>query len=171
MEQTVLFKKIAARGKYQDPQAIPDVVSYICRPDKTPSQIIGGVMIDMNDIAGSMIAISEKFHNNSRIRLHHFILTFPTKEFCRLDQLRQIAEEVCGYLGRCYQIVYALHEDTNNPHIHFVFNAVSYINGTKYHGGKTEYYELIELNKDILRSYGFHLIAVKYNPVPYEPHE
>lgn len=171
MTKAVYFKKIAASGKYQDPQAIPDVVSYICRPDKTPSQIIGGVKIDLQDIAGSMIAVSDGFHNNSRIRLHHFILAFPAEEFQRLGMLRQIAEEVCGYLGRCYQIVYALHEDTDHPHLHFVFNAVSYIDGIKYRGGKAEYYELIGLCKNILRSYRFQLIPVTYKPEPYNPHE
>ena len=43
----VYFKKIAAVGKYHDDQAIPDVVAYITRKDKTPSRIILGYHVDM----------------------------------------------------------------------------------------------------------------------------
>ena len=41
-----IFKKIAAQGKYQDNQAIPDLIAYITRRDKTPSIFIGGVETD-----------------------------------------------------------------------------------------------------------------------------
>lgn len=166
----VLFKKIAAAGKYHDPQAIPDVIAYITRADKTPSHIIFGTHVDMQNIAGSMIAISEHYGKNSRLRLHHFILTFQTKE--NIDKLPQIAQAVCAYIGRIYQIVAAQHEDTEHPHIHFVFNAVSYINGYKYHGGKEDYHELINDIKSILYLHGFFpLIPVKYEPEPSNPHE
>lgn len=165
----VLFKKIAATGKYHDPQAIPDVVAYITRVDKTPSHLICGVHIDMQNIAESMIAISEYFGKNSRLRLHHFILTFPQTD---LAVIPQIAQDVCEYIGRVYQVVAALHEDTPNPHIHFVFNAVSFVSGYKYRGGKEDYYELIDQISSVVHKYGFHpLIPVKYIPNPNSPHE
>ena len=165
----VIFKKIAASGKYQDPQAIPDVVAYITQTDKTPSGIILGMHVDMQDIANSMIAVSEYFGKNSHIRLHHFVLSFPSKD---LPVLPQVLHEICSYIGRIYQVVAALHEDTGNPHIHFVFNAVSFINGYKYHGGKEDYYELVSNIESILYKYGSHpLIAVKYSPIQELPHE
>lgn len=165
----VLFKKIAAAGKYHDPQAIPDVVAYITRPDKTPSGIIYGSHVDMQNIAGSMVTVSEGFCKNSRLRLHHFILTFHPKD---INLLPQIAQEVCAYIGRAYQIVAAQHEDTPNPHIHFVFNAVSFVNGYKYRGGKEDYYELIDQMSSIIHRYGLYpLIPIKYIPDPQAPHE
>ena len=57
----VYFKKIAAVGKYHDDQAIPDVVAYITRKDKTPSRIILGYHVDMLDIANCMIEVSKHF--------------------------------------------------------------------------------------------------------------
>lgn len=70
--------------------------------------MVGGVGIDPNCIADSMVSVSNAFNKNSRIRLHH----------------RRIGQE--------YQIAFALHEDTDYPHLHFVFNAVSFIDGHRY---------------------------------------
>ena len=167
-----LFKKIAAPGKYHDPEAIPDLIAYITRVDKTPSRIVYGSHVDMQDIANSMIAVSEQFGKNSRLRLHHFIVTFQPKDIREPNVLPHIAEEICAYIGRSYQIIAALHEDTPSPHIHFVFNAVSFVNGYKYRGGIEDYNELIKSIAAILYSYGIYsLIPVKYYHDPGRPHE
>lgn len=62
----VIFKKIDTAGKYFDDNAIPDLINYICRPDKTPSHIIGGYGVDLNDIANSMIAVSMHFRKDRK---------------------------------------------------------------------------------------------------------
>lgn len=72
----VYFKKIAYSGKYQDDDAIPQLIGYITQKYKTPHQLIGGFHIDVQNPAGSMIAVSNHFGKNSRIRLHHFVLSF-----------------------------------------------------------------------------------------------
>lgn len=168
----VYFKKVAKKGKYHDDQAIPDLIEYITRPEKIPSNLICGVKVDMDNIADSMIKVSDKYKKNSRLRLHHFILTFKSECFDSLELLTEVAREVCDYLGRIYQIVAAVHEDTEHPHIHFVFNAVSHINGYKYHGGKEDYYELIDNVGEILSEHDLYpLVPVKYVPNKYDSHE
>ena len=165
----VYFKKIAAVGKYHDDQAIPDVVAYITRKDKTPSRIILGYHVDMLDIANCMIEVSKHFGKYSRIRLHHFILTFRPVD---ASPIPLIAHEICAYIGRTYQVVAAQHEDTPNPHLHIVFNAVSYVNGYRYRGGKEDYYELIDRMNSIIYAHGLHpLIPVKYRANINNPHE
>ena len=46
-----------------------------------------------------------------------------------------IAKRVCGYYADRYQIVYGIHEDTDNLHIHIVFNCTSFVDGKQYRGG------------------------------------
>lgn len=167
-----VFKKIAAKGKYQDDQAIQDVVAYITRKDKTPNGIIGGIEIDINNIAASMINISESYKKNSHIRLHHFIVSFLPHEVPSLSILICIANEIATYIGQEYQVVYALHEDNYYPHLHFVFNAVSYIDGHRYRGGFHDYHTLIHVITQILRSYGIGELNVhQYIPKANNPHE
>lgn len=168
----IVFKKISATGKYQDDRAIPDLISYICRPDKTPSRIIGGVYVDPNNIAASMVAVSERFHKNSRVRLHHFIISFEQDKSYRLDMLTQVAEAICNLIGKEFQIVYALHEDTENLHFHFVFNAVSYVDGHKFHMGIGEYHSFVHSIEKILSVYCLYpLIPITYHPDPNDPNE
>lgn len=66
-----IYKKVAKAGKYQDDLAIPNLIAYITRADKAKSGMIGGVGIDPNHIADSMVSVSNAFNKNSRIRLHH----------------------------------------------------------------------------------------------------
>ena len=168
----IIFKKIACKGKYSDDQAIPDVIAYIMNPNKTPSKIIYGVYADMDNIAESMIKVSKDYKKYKRLRLHHFVLTFEPEYKTQHKLLKKIARRICDHFGRVYQIVSALHEDTQNPHIHFVFNAVSFVNGYKYRGGKKEYAELIKNINRILFLYDLpFVIPVKYFPTPLDLHE
>ena len=68
-------------------------------------------------------------------------------------------------LGRIYQCVYAVHEDTYNMHVHFVFNPVSFVNGHKYSGTKEEHKALKELIANHVKSMGIQIFyEVKYYP-------
>ena len=165
----ILFKKIASSGKYHDDQTIHDVLTYITRKDKTPSGNIFYSHEAMPHIIDSMISVSTHFGKYSKIRLHHFILTFRTNDAVFLPL---VAQDICEYIGRIYQVVVAQHEDTPNPHLHVVFNAVSFINGYKYHGSKEDYYELIESMSSIIHRYiSDYVVNVKYYPNPNSPHE
>lgn len=167
-----IFKKIAAGGKYQDDQAIPDLITYITNPAKTPNDYIGCLGADVNNIAGSMVAVSESFGKNSKIRLHHFVVSFLPWEIQSLGMLACVAHHICSEIGKEHQIVYAYHEDKNHPHLHFVFNAVSYIDGHRYRGGIKEYNELVALVRRVVRYYlGRDVIVVNYKPRMDNPHE
>lgn len=168
----IIYKRIEAPGKYHDDNAIPDVVNYITRKDKTEHGYIIGIKVDIQNVVGSMIAVSEHFGKNSRLRLHHFVLAFP-KEYSNIEVLAQIAKEVCAYIGTVYQVVAAIHEDRKpGLHIHFVFNAVSYVNGYKFHGSKSDHWEMREWIRSALYRYGMYpLVSVKYRPDNNNPHE
>lgn len=69
----------------------------------------------------------------------------------------EIACEICcDFIGQQYQCAYAVHQDTNNLHIHFVYNSVSFIDGHRYYGTKKEYYDLVGYIKGLLCEYGIY---------------
>ena len=107
----ILFKKIAASGKYHDDLAIHDVLTYITRKDKIPSGNVFYSHEAMPYIIESMIFVSTHFGKYSKIRLHHFILTFKPNDAVFLPL---VAQDICEYIGRIYQVVVAQHEDTPN---------------------------------------------------------
>lgn len=53
----IIYKRIEAPGKYHDDNAIPDVVKYITRKDKTEHGYIIGIKVDIQNVAGSMIVV------------------------------------------------------------------------------------------------------------------
>lgn len=166
------IKFLNAAGKYSDDQALYDVISYILLPCKTPSHIIGCSDGVPQCIAQKMAAVSNSFNKYSKIRLRHFVVSFKPHEIISKSILANIAETISCAIGRTYQTVYALHEDTNNLHVHFVFNAVSYVTGVRYRGDKEAHYGLIDCIKSILRSYGITgLYEVKYHSDIGNPHE
>ena len=59
-------------------------------------------------------------------------------------------------------MVYAVHENPANPHIHIVMNSVSYVDGHRYYGTKKEHYDLMKVIKHSLLIHGIyklHIIA------------
>ena len=167
-----LFKEVAFPGKYRDDNAIYDLVNYIMQPKKTQNEIVDGMHVADNDFAGSMVRVSERFHKNSGIRLRHFIVSFQRYEVKSLGVFICIGREICRYIGQEYQVVYALHLDTEYPHFHFVFNAVSFVDGHRYKGSHQEYHNLINHIGRVVRSYGIReLKPVSYTPNPSDPHE
>jgi hypothetical protein len=166
------IKFLNAQGKYADDLARQTVISYILQPAKTPHRIIGGAYVDMTNPAQSMTDVAVHYGKDSRVRLRHFVLSFNPGEVSDLETIYLIADRLCRCIGMTYQVVYAVHEDTLHPHIHFVFNSISYRTGNRYRGDKEAYFDTMESIKNTLHQAGiFVLIRVKSLPGNPDPNE
>lgn len=144
--------------KYHDDSALEDVISYCIQPNKTPHGFVGGFGVNLNQPAFEMERLAKAYGKKSGLRLRHMILSFSREETKRfrkraLDNLKKIADYAAQYYGIEYQIIYAIHEDTDHYHIHFVMNTVSFRNGAKYRGDKGDYYHFQEYLRIFLREY------------------
>lgn len=167
-----IIKYLNAKGKYADDMALHDVISYILQPHKTPNCIIGCTDGAPQYMAQKMAAVSLRYNKYSKVRLRHFVVSFLPGEISSLSILENIGYAICHTIGCAYQAVYALHEDTDTPHIHFVFNAVSYVNGERYRGDKQSHRDLIHCVKSILSHFGIiGAYEVRYHPETTNPHE
>lgn len=61
---------------------------------------------------------------------------------------------ICQFLFKNYQCLYAVHCDSENVHLHFAFNPVSYVDGTRYRGTRAQFYKLRNEVQSILRYFG-----------------
>jgi len=157
-----ICKIINAKTKYSDDNALESVIRYISNPNKIRSGYFSGVAVDMNDPAKDMKLLSNSFKKYSRIRLRHFVVAFENGEVTIPEIADAIGSEVAECIGRKYQVVYAVHEDADHLHIHFVHNAVSYRDGCRYRGAKKEYYALHYTLQKILRPYGVRRIYMEH---------
>lgn len=165
-------KFLNAAGKYDDPAAREDVIRYITQKVKTPSGYIGASGVDIPYAAQQMQEVAASFKKDNKIRIRHFVVSFYRNEFITPYKANMIASMIAVELGRIYQCVYAVHEDTYNIHVHFVFNPVSFVNGYKYSGTKEEHKALKELIANHVKSMGISIFyEVKYYQEPNNRYE
>lgn len=145
--------------KYHDGQAFETVIGYCTRPDK--AVYVGGFGVNPAQAALEMELTSRAFGNEGGLQLRHWVLSFQSKEFGRRKKvdhiLRQIAWQGAAYYAYRHQIIYAVHQDASNPHIHFVMSATDYTTGGKYSGTKEDYYNYQDYLRRILFPYGMTL--------------
>lgn len=151
------LKIVHEPGKYNDPLAYQTVLGYCFRPDKTPSGFAGGRNIDVNHAAEEMETVSKVFGKTDKTKVRHFILSFSPTENMTPAEVAEVADQAADYYSARHQIVFAVHEDTDHPHAHFVMNHVSFRDGRHYNGTKQDYYGLQRHIKNILRPYGLSL--------------
>ena len=76
----------------------------------------------------------------------------------------QFAQQACWFYAERYQILYSVHEDAQNIHIHFVMNMISFQDGTRYTGKKKDYYDFLRYLNDIAALFGTYVYPVKDKP-------
>ena len=74
-------------------------------------------------------------------RIYHYMVSFPPS-MDDANCAKLAAMEIAGIFSGQYQVYYGIHEDTKYLHIHFAVNAVSYVDGKKWHKSKKELKEM-----------------------------
>lgn len=79
----------------------------------------------------------QNFGKKESRRIYHYIVSLPA---CADDVncVRIAAAGIADIFSGRHQVYYGVHEDTENLHIHFAVNAVSYMDGKKWHKNKKE---------------------------------
>ncbi len=139
--------------KYYNTDAKEKTIEYILNPKKTKSGFIGGIGVSDICPAESMMLVSEYFNKADGVQLRHYVISFDKSELKNPKIANDIACKISTYIGRLYQVVFAVHQDEENLHIHFVANTVSYIDGHRYRGTYSEFYEMMNYITNVLSFY------------------
>lgn len=151
------LKTANQKGKYHDFDAKKDTISYILNPYKAIHGYVGGVGVCAECPSESMEIISEQFGKAQGVQVRHYIVSFAPDELRDPEIACKIAQEISCYIGRKYQVIYAVHENTPHLHIHLIANTVSYIDGNRWGGTYAEFFPLKNTMSAILRKYNINL--------------
>lgn len=151
-----IFKVINGEHRYFNDDAIENAIHYIYLPFKARHGFIGGAGVAPECPAESMQLVSQRFGKLNGVQLRHYIISFAPHEMNDPAKVNKIACEIAGFIGREYQVAFAVHEDKPHLHIHFIANAVSYIDGHRCKGTRSEFFALQNAIKQILRKYGIY---------------
>lgn len=127
----MIFKKVPADRVKSKAKHVRDLTDYIRDPAKTsPHEKVGyagarGFLCD--DHAGQqseMIALALDAPRSAN-PINHYIVSWREGEYPTAAQVEQAVEILLAELGLAeHQALYALHQDTNNMHLHIVVNRV-----------------------------------------------
>lgn len=131
---------IGEHGKFFDENSYRDAISYISR-NNTVAYTGGANVASIETAASEMKETAAFFHKNSGKRLRHSILSYAESEQVTPEMADEFAKKIIQHYAPEYQIVYAIHEDNDYVHTHFVMNQVSYKDGHRYQGKKKDYYD------------------------------
>lgn len=148
-EITVKYIKEPYRGK-QDILRLFRYIAGECdsKEERTRYRCGAGVSAKPDKAAMQMIKLqmlykkaAQRYGGKACRRIYHYMVSFPLS----MDDANCVylaAAEIAGIFSGQYQVYYGVHEDTKNLHIHFAINAVSYVDGKKWHKSKKEMEEL-----------------------------
>lgn len=128
--------------KYTNTPAIKNLIQYIVREKDTDAYVeywgTRGLVKDVNHAYKVIDRMQKYLKSNTGRRMYHIIISFTEK--IRDPKVAYIvAEAIADYLGKEHQLVYGVHLDTDNYHIHYAVNAVNYATGKKWHKEKDEF--------------------------------
>lgn len=134
--------------KYTSFKAMENLIHYIMAAKKTPNRIIGAIAVYPLEEAAIVRHFKQTqvlHRNQKKNRALHIVLSFSPEEsqWLTFKDYGKIGYSVANYYGKAnHQVVFALHEDTDNPHIHFVINTVNNLTGRKYHQQHKDYVKI-----------------------------
>jgi len=76
--------------------------------------------------------IKQIFGKNERKQIEHIIIGFHSNEATYLDALC-IAQKCALFIGKRFQVCFAIHKKQSYLHIHFAVNTVSYLDGRRFY--------------------------------------
>ena len=108
-------------------------LDYVMNPEKTQDgRLVGAINCQVDSAFEQMKATKRKFGKVDKRQGYHIILSFKEDEVnpdMAFEITRRFVEE---YLGKSYEAVYVVHDNTAHVHSHIVFNSVSFVDGKKY---------------------------------------
>ena len=126
------------------------------REDKAVNGLIGAQYLYMGQgvegIARQMREVAETLNGCQGRALWHFVLSFD-----RYGEWWVTPEVACQIAGRFvtffdgHQVVYAVHEDTQNVHVHFMLNATDFYTGLKFQDKRENFEHIAEMCPAMIR--------------------
>lgn len=136
---------------YPEDRDITKLLKYIsgeCKKKEKVRYCNGlGVPLEPQKAADRMKRIQKYYNKARQRRIYHFFMSFP-EEIDDVNGVILAADNAAEIFYETSQVYYGVHEDTDNLHVHFAVNAVSYRDGKKWHKSKKE----LEMLKERIRN-------------------
>ncbi len=160
-------KKGYADTNYKNKDAADKLVRYVFKDHGKGKQVrfFGGLGIDMvtSERAVRQIKKLKKMYRKSDGRqMYHFILSFDERIKNPIE-VYEIGLRIMDAFFYGWQMIFTVHEDTENLHLHFILNSVNMLTGYKWHMNGAEFREF----KNKMENYADDYLKKKGHREPY----
>ena len=134
-------------------------LSYAENDNKTDRKMyVGGINCSKQNAYAEMIAVQRRFGLRGKVVGYHGIQSFREGEVTP-EEAFEIGKETARRMW-CdkYQVLVTVHLNTDNVHCHFVVNAVSFKDGTKFQNKIGDHKELRRVSDEICREHGLSVL-------------
>lgn len=138
-------------------------IDYIMNAEKTQNgTMVGSINCNVDDAFEQMQNTKRLFGKMERRQGYHLILSFKEDEVKPRVALEITDKFVKEYLGKSYEAVYVVHDNTDHVHSHIVFNSVSFLDGRKYRYEKGDWAKDIQpITNRLCEEYGLSIIDIE----------
>ena len=138
-------------------------LEYIMNSEKTQDgRLIGGMNCQSDTAFEQMKETKRKFNKIDKRQGYHLILSFKEGETNPDTAFAITSEFVKEYLGKEYEAVYVVHDNTEHVHSHIVFNSVSFLDGKKFRYEKGDWAKKIQpITNKLCQQYGLSVLDVE----------
>ena len=128
-------------------------IDYITEGWKTQGgKLVGALNCLPGSVYEQMRETKMLFHKNTGRQGYHIVLSFEKGEVDPDTALEITGKFASRYLGSKYEVVYAVHDNTEHVHAHIIWNSVSFVDGKKYHYKKGDWEkDILPLVNDLCR--------------------
>lgn len=146
-----------------------DTLGYVIEPVKTDNgRLVYGLNCDALKAEEEFLKVKRDFDNEGSIQAYHGYISFsPQDNITANDALtigKKIAEEMWG---ERFQVAMAVHTNTDNLHMHFLVNSVSFIDGKKARDDEKNYRRLRAITDRICQEYGLSVLNAVKSDIAY----
>ncbi len=138
-------------------------LEYILKKEKTQDGKLAGALNCQLDFAFEQMEETKRiFGKTDKRQGYHLILSFKENEVDPDTAFLITQRFVQEYLGSKYEVVYAVHDNTEHIHSHIVFNSVSFATGRKYRYEKGDWARDIQpITNRLCQEYGLSIIDIE----------
>lgn len=117
-------------GKYENPDAIENVINYVMRLDNMG--LTGGYGVTLTcaaDIINQFHIVKKVYGITGGKQVMHIIFSVDKTTYLKENHLVKLGYLLGKYFGRERQVLFNVHNDKVHLHIHMVVNTIAYTNG------------------------------------------
>jgi len=142
---------------------LKQALDYITVSEKTGGgRFVGSLNCQQEKVYEQMRQTKEQFQKTDQRQGYHLIISFVEGEVDADTAFEVIGKFAKEYLGKDYEALYAVHDNTDHIHGHIIFNSVSFCDGRKYRYKKGDWAKEIQpiTNRLCVKSTGLSTIEI-----------